>query len=317
MALPKALENYVISYEKEIDMISGKTAMVWNVPAIDNKSPEKFIEKIAPLNLEGVMLKVADGNSVHKMKSYSPWPDWGESVKEDLVEALKEANYDVYLWHFLYGYDPIGELNIARSQTNRFKPKGYVWNVEGSFDNKKSAVNNATLISKGFKESNPNVSQGLCWWALPKSPVTGVQWHPIDVAKAFLNYSDVGMPMMYWQGSSDSNAIMYLEKSTDIWRTFTTKPLHVIGRSYNGDGGIATGSAINVFGNKVYQTRYSNGYVGNSWYSLDKTLTNPDWFSSISLLPKWNIGPPEIELSLEEKVDRLVKDHLPMFPELV
>lgn len=293
-------------------MINGKTIMSWNVPAFEDGDPEKFADGLVSAGFEGVCLKAANGPYVHTMQSYSPWPDWGENVTEILVEVLRDRNLLVYLWQFLYGYYPTGELNVAKAQCERFKPDGWIWNAEGSFDGKPTAVANALLLGNGLRDSNPDVDQGLCWWALPKSPRTGTEWHPIKVANAFLLNCDVGMPMMYWQGIGASAATEYLASSTRVWRSFTDVAMNPIGRAYNGDGGYADGPGIEAFGNTIWNTQELNTYVGNSWYVLDKAFKYPDWWLALSVLPKWWEG----FISIDQKIDRLVLAHRELFPEL-
>lgn len=293
-------------------MITGKSIMSWNVPAVLNGDPEEFAQLLVDLNFEGVLLKAADGSGLQVVSRYSPWPTWGENVRQELVTALRARNLKVYFWHFLYGYNPQGELSVARKQIDRFNPDGYVWNVEGSFDNKPSAEANARLISGGLATSHSNIPQGLCWWALPASS-TGAEWHPKRVAKAFLETVTTGMPMMYWQGIGALAATSYFERSLKLWRDFTDVPLTPIGRSYNGDGGYADKDGITAFADRAYEKQETEKIVGTSWYSLDKAVQNQSWLTALQNSLKFG---NKVTLSMEEKVDRLVMAHLALFPEL-
>jgi hypothetical protein len=166
-----------------------------------------------------------------------------------------------------------------------------------------------------MKRFFPQLDQGLCWWALPKSP-TGTEWHPIKVAEAFQETVDIGMPMMYWQGSISSAAITYLYRSLNIWKDFWTKPLKPIGRSYNGDGGQANAESIIAFADEIMSLRAGGtGILGLSWYSLDKAYKNSDWMAALASTEKFDILDP-INLSPEEMLERLVRAHPDLFPEL-
>lgn len=299
-------------------MIDSKTIMCWNVPAIEGGSPTKFAQVLIEHGFEGVCVKAADGPYVYKVSRFSPWPLWGENVKDELVDALKAAGLKVYFWAFLYGNNPVGEMNIAISQSLRFEPDGYIFNVETKFDGQPNAVGNARLISKGLRQAIPNLPQGLCWWALPKSPTTGAQWHPIPVAEAFLETVNTGMPMMYWQGSSPDNAVSYFNDSYRIWRSFCDKPIVPIGRCYDGTGGYANGPAIVAFADEVWEHKYDvpGGVPGISWYSFDKAYKKPEWMAALKATPKYHMAPPPIDLTDKEKLDRLVAAHPELFPEL-
>lgn len=289
-------------------MIDGKNIMSWNVPAIYGGNPEQFTELLMEANFEAVCLKGGDGNRIQVVHPYSPWPTWGQNIKVELVNALRAAGIKIYIWHFLYGYDPVGEAEVARTQCSRFQPDGYIWNVEGSFDRKPNAVGNARFISGELKMDHPNISQGLCWWALPKSPTTGTPWHPEPVAQAFFETVDVGMPMMYWQGIGATAAVDYLFKSLDLWREMTDLPIVPIGRSYNGDGGLADAPGIKAFANEVFAIRAEENLIGNSWYSLDKAVQYPSWLDALQYTPKF--GEVEIPpLPGECPNDKLVKSH--------
>lgn len=289
----------------------GKTALCWNVPDIYDGSPEKVTQFVLDGNFDGVAFKAANGIYAHYP---SAWPEWGQSVKIELVQALKLAGIKVYLWHFVYGYDSDKEAAIAITQCAKFNPDGYIWDVEGSFDKKPNAVSNAKILTTKLKTAFPDIPQALCWWALPKSPVTGAMWHPIPVAKEFMKVCDIAMPMEYWQGKGAVAAVSYLHKSIKIWREdVTDKPIAPIGRAYHGDGGYADVNGIMAFGKEVIEQRDTMGFTGCSWYSLDKLEQHPEWFSAVVPQPKWE---GEIVLTDKEKLDRLVEAHKTLFPEL-
>lgn len=298
-------------------MLNSKTIMGWNVPATCNGNPEQTVQWLIDNNFEGICLKGADGNGVFKVSKISPWPLWGENIKPEMVDALKEAKLKIFIWHMLYGIDPTGELNAAISQASKFEPDGWIWDVETKFDDQVNAVGNARYIANGFRKAFCDMDQGLCWWALPKSPTTGTEWHPIKVALAFMEFVDVGMPMMYWQGIGADAAVEYLYKSLRIWKDFWTKPYMPIGRAYNGDGGFADAEGILAFANEL-TTIIANKFadvIGVSWWNSDKVVKNKAWEEALALTPKFEIEDP-VKLSLEEKVNRLVEAHKELFPEL-
>lgn len=287
----------------------GKSIFSWNVPAV-NSDPEKFTKILLDMNFEAVCLKAADGIGVHK--SYKNG-SWSENVTPELVRELKDAGLKVYLWQFVYGYNPTGELNVALKQTDRFEPDGYIWDAEGSFDSKSNAVGNARTLTRGYKAKHPHVRQNLCWWALPKSPTTGNQWHPIPVAQAFLEVCDSAMPMMYWQGAGGANAMWYLNTSLRIWRTFTTKPIIPVGRVYNGDGGYASPEAILAFANSALNSAETMNLIGTSWWSLDRAVQNPSWMAALKQTPRFAAS---TMLTTEEILERLMDHHQSLFPEV-
>lgn len=287
----------------------GKTVMNWNVPGIKGGSPEKFTNVLVDAGMEGVCLKVADGPLVQKP---SAWPKWGENVKAELIAALREAGIRIHFWHFVYGNDPQGEAAIAAEQCERFKPDTYSWNAEGAFEAQTNAVANARLISSSLRNAFPDLSQSLLWWAFPKSPKTGKEWHPVKVANAFLETVDTISPMMYWQGKGAVDAVNYLENSIFVWRTITEKPLIPVGRAYTGTGGECDPAGIIAFGDAVINLAETKNLLGNSWWSMDNAYPNSSWWQAIAATQKWDLP---IMLGTKEILRRLVAAHPELFPE--
>lgn len=292
-------------------MIHGKAIFSWNVPAVEGGDPVNFVNWLKKHHFEAVYLKAANGSAIQRVSRWSPWPTWGENVRVNLVEALKANGIKVYLWHFVYGTNPSGELNVAKSQIARFQPDGYIWDVETAFDSKTNSVGNARLLSSGVKSAFPNMQQALCWWALPLSP-KGAQWHPIKVATAFQEFVDVGMPMMYWQGKGATAAVSYFNRSLNIWNKFWNKPIIPVGRAYDGDGGYADPEGILAFAEEAKEKLDGPGI---SWWSADKAIKQRLWMTALAVTQTYNITEP-VSLTLEEKVDRLVEAHPELFPEL-
>lgn len=294
-------------------MITGKTIMSWNVPSVMSGDPENFTKVLVDNNFEGVCLKAADGTHPHEMSSGGPWWNWGENIRDELMSCLREAGLKVYFWHFLYGRYPIDELGIAREQCDKFKPDGYIWDPEATFENTTRPEDTARMLSKGLAETHPHIPQALCWWAFPISPRNGVMWHPVSIAEAFLEVVSTIMPMMYWDGDTHTDVMTYLKNSLQVWRDITDKPICPIGRCYNGNGGYASPGTIKTFATQIYSQRTELNLVGTSWFSLDRAFRKPDWMMALAETP---IFGNFAELTLEEKVDRLVSAHMVLFPEL-
>jgi hypothetical protein len=296
-------------------MINGKSIFSWNIPAVGGGDPEAFVTFLLENNFEGVCLKGANGPWIQKVSRWSPWPLWGENIRMELVKALKGAGLKLYLWHFVFGKDPVGELNIALSQTSRFEPDGYIWDVESAFDAKIGAVGNARYLTRGFKKAFPQLEQALCWWALPLSP-KGAEWHPIKVANAFQEIVDLAMPMMYWQGKGTMAATSYLHRSLAIYSKFWNKPIVPVGRAYNGDGGYGDAAGITAFAQEVMTLSEGLSEIpGISWWVTDKAVKNPAWLAALQKTETFDTVDP-VKLTPEKMLDRLVEGHPELFPEL-
>jgi hypothetical protein len=294
-------------------MIGKKSIFSWNVPAVMKGDPVKFIQALVDAGFEAVCLKAADGDQVFKMAPGGPWPKWGENIKSELIAGLRAAGLKIYLWHFLYGGNPKGEMNTSILQCNKFKPDGYIWDAEAVFDARPNAVENARTVSRGLLNAHPEIPQALCWWALPKNPKNyNNEWHPVKVAKAFLETVDTVMPMMYWGGSSAMDAVSYLHSSLKIWKTITDRPLVPVGRAYSGDGGLMEPFAITAFAETVMELSEKMNLTGISWWSLDKAIQNSACWAALRSTEKFGVL-----LRYEEIIDRLMNAHPELFPEMV
>lgn len=298
----------------------GKTIFNWNIPSIMNGNPNDFAKLIFDAGFEGVCLKGGEGNTIFKQRLLGPWPLWGENIRPELVTALRTYGLKVYIWHFLYGVDPKGELSVADKLCSTFQPDGYIWDAESIFDSKVNAVGNAKLLTTELKLLHRDIPQALCWWALPKNPEKlSIEWHPVKVGRAFLENVDLLMPMMYWGGVTASDAIIYLNRSLTVWDSIGQFPMSPIGRAYTGDAGYVDSRAIFTFAQKLKYFKESEGrdIRGCSWWVLDQAYKNVDAWTSLRLTPNYGQNFIDLsKLSMEEITKRLVMEHRYLFPEL-
>jgi hypothetical protein len=247
----------------------------WNAPAVPN-----FVDQAKAAGVRAVYLKMADGPNIFS-PSNTAFPNWGENVKEGLVFDLRAANIAVIGWQFCYGFDPLGEARIAAQQCARFGLTEWIFDAESTFDGQPGAATRATQLFNEFKLLAPNVKTAWCWWARYESPVTGAQWHPIDVIRAAMAQADYGMPMMYWAGESAANALDLFAQSAAQWKKITTKPIIPVGRAYTGDGGTISAAAIPLFAAEVRKT-----CPGISWWLLDQAtaISNAPVMAALKLV---------------------------------
>ena len=293
-------------------MFNQKAIYSWNIPSVLNGDPIAITNLLVKAGFEAIYLKGADGPFYHQFGPKSAFPTWGRNIHQDLIDALRTAGIKIYIWQFNYGFNLLGEYTIAEKLCSEFHPDGWIWDVEGAFDTQPNAVANARMISTRLKESHPEVSQALCWWPLPLNPKNyKIEWHPIKVAKAFMEVVDVVMPMMYWEGSTAADAIAYLDKSLKIWKTFCDLPMVPTGRAYIGNGGKATPESITAFSDRVVELIDQNNLVGTSWWSLDHAYGISTWWEALTNTPKFDKKP----LTQKVILDRLVNAHQELFPE--
>ncbi len=274
-----------------------KSIFLWQVPYVMGGKPDDIAAELRKAGFEAVIVKVADGQFAYRPPIYG----WSENLSAQLVTALRAKNIAVIGYGFMYGANPTGEADQAIVQTNKYNLDGYVFDVEGQFDSRSNAEANAYALMSRYRKSCPDTPRAFCSWALWRSPKTGSTWHPLPVARAFMQFCDVGMPMIYWGGETSQDASWWLTNSLMQWRAITDKPIIPAGRAYHGDGGKALSVAIQSFEKGVR----SADLHGITWWSMQHALALPEiWatlgamqgFSrsesakpstSIALLPEW------------------------------
>jgi len=292
-----------------INPFNTKAIFSWNVPAFQGGDPDKFADGLADAGFEAVYLKAADGISPFKVSKFSPWPLWGENLRAELVSALHLRGIKAIGWGFNYGVDPVGEGKIAASQVNRLGLDGWIFDVESSFEQKTGAESNARAMVATYRQLC-KAPVAFCSWARwHKDGDEKTAWHNKPMARAFMEVCDVGMPMMYWGGSTAASALALLNESMKQWAEFTIKPIVPVGRAYTGDGGTIDAAAISAFASEVH----ARHLPGISFWVLDSACKNADAWNALKSIGGFTPAPPtppEPEprpLTLEERVANLEK----------
>ncbi|MHB8191809.1 MAG: hypothetical protein ACYDGL_00850 [Bellilinea sp.] len=251
----------------------SKTIFLWQVSAAAGGRPDDIAAWLKNAGFEGVIVKVADGPYAYR----PPVIGWSENLSMALITALRANGLAVIGYGFLYGYNPTGEADVAIVQTQKYGLDGYVFDVEGQFDARSNAEANAYALMSRYRKSCPDTPTAFCSWALWRSPKTGAAWHPLPVARAFMQFCDIGMPMIYWGGETANDMDWWLKNSLIQWRQLTEKPIIPAGRAYHGDGGKALPNAMQAFEAGVRDA----GLRGITWWSMQHAMVMPDVWAAL------------------------------------
>lgn len=283
----------------------GKSIFIWNVPAILGGDPVKIALWLLEHGFTSVMVKAADGPYVF-YPSWSAFPNWLTSmlklgrpnVDRDFVQALHAYGIDVIGWGFNYGRKGDGEGRIAAQQCDALGLDGWIFDVEGEFENRKTAIGDAGKVVGTFNKTIiSKVPTCYCGWAEYWSP-TGSRWHNAELAQFFMSFCDVGMIMLYWgtKGANGKPVVTppakvesMLINSLKQWNKITSKPVIPAGRAYTGDGGIASPESILAFGALARQV-----LQGVSYWVLDHAIKMLAISDALDQTPGWGepLPPP-------------------------
>jgi len=141
--------------------LTGKGFWIWKIKSCEGGVAAAIANEAVAASLTHVPIKIADGPYQY---------NYDRTAKVDLIapvrEALKLKNVLVWGWHYVYGYDPVGEANIAIRQIQRLGLDGYIIDAEAEYkeSGKKAA---AKLFLNTLRAALPNFPIALSSYRFP------------------------------------------------------------------------------------------------------------------------------------------------------
>lgn len=159
--------------------IQGKGFYIWQVPRCEGGDPAAIALAAEQAGFSHVLIKIADGTSTYNDGLVAP-----------VVSALRDRGISPLGWHYIYGYDPIGEAQIALQRLNALQLDAYVIDAEAQFKEpgKEEA---ARQFMAYLRASLPTFPMALSSYRYPS-------YHPQFPFVAFLESVDYNMPQVYW-----------------------------------------------------------------------------------------------------------------------
>lgn len=235
--------------------------MIWRIPNCEGGSASKIASVAASAGLSHVLIKIANDTRPYNIDAN------GKDLVAPVVDALRAKGKQVWGWHYVYGYDPLGEAKIAVSQTKRYLLDGYVIDAEVEY---KAAGRDA--VARTFMTE---LRKGLPTTPVALSTFRWPTYHPSFPYVAFLEKCDYNMPQVYWMQAHD--AAYDLRRSVSEFKAITPyRPIIPTGPAFGQDGWAPTPEEVKTF----MDTAKSLGLKGVNFYSWD--------YSRLKLLPVWN-----------------------------
>ncbi len=165
--------------------LQGKGFMIWKVPNCEGGDANKIAQFAAAAGLTHVLIKIADG----------PYPyNVDKETKIDLVPpvvaALQAKGIQAWGWHYLYGYNPVSEAQMAVRRVKDLGLRGYVIDAEEEFKKPGMDAVARTFMTE-LRKGLPQKPVALCSYRWPS-------YHPQFPWDAFLEKCDYNMPQVYW-----------------------------------------------------------------------------------------------------------------------
>jgi len=171
-------------------MITGKGFWIWKLLDCEGGDPARIASAAQAAGLSHALIKIADGAAPTNLDN---------NTRVDLIPpvvvSLKAVGVQVWGWHYVYGYYPQQEADIAVRRTLELGLDGYVIDAEREF---KQAGWSAR--AEGFAQT---VRRGLASRGIPiaLSSYRYPSLHREFPWRAFLAQCDFNFPQVYWEQS--------------------------------------------------------------------------------------------------------------------
>jgi ketosteroid isomerase-like protein len=166
-------------------MIQGKGFFVWQVARCEGGNTSQVANLATQASFSHVLVKIADGTSPYNIASN------GDDLAMHLTNALHERNLLSLGWHYVYGYDPIGEANIALQRILQLGLDGYVIDAEAPYKDPGKDVAARQFLARLHEVLPTEFPVALSSYRYPS-------YHPTFPWQAFLEGVNLNMPQVYW-----------------------------------------------------------------------------------------------------------------------
>jgi hypothetical protein len=165
--------------------LQGKGFYIWQIKRCEGGSATAIANAAVQAGLSHVLIKIADGGSSYNIDSTS-----GVDLVPPVKQALKARNIQVWGWHYVYGYDPTGEANIAIQRIQQLGLDGYAIDAEEQYKQPGKDVAASQFMTR-LRAVLPDFPIALSSYRYPT-------YHPQLPWKVFLEKCDLNMPQVYW-----------------------------------------------------------------------------------------------------------------------
>lgn len=163
--------------------IEGKGWYIWTISRCEGGDPQAIGDAAVAAGLSHALIKIADGTSSYNV-------DNGTDLVPPVVSALRARGISPMGWHYVYGYDPEGEADIALQRLGELGLDAYIIDAEAQYKEPGKEVAAHTFMQR-LRAALPSFPMALSSYRFPT-------YHPAFPFEAFLTYVDYNMPQVYW-----------------------------------------------------------------------------------------------------------------------
>lgn len=199
-------------------MLTGNGFFIWQVPSCEGGDPVKIAQAAKDAGLSWVAVKIANGTAASNRD-----PRTLTDLLPPVVTALKAAGITVLGWHYVYGFQPMEEADVAIQRLKTLNLDGYIIDAEAEYKYP-GRDKAADVFTSQLRTAFPGLFMALCSYRFP-------DYHPELPWLNFLAKVDANMPQVYWEQAH--NAAQQLTQSIVEFNALTIKrPIFPIGPTY-------------------------------------------------------------------------------------
>ncbi len=254
--------------------LQGKGFWIWKVNNSEGGSPSAIAAQALTSGFTHVTIKIADGTYSYNYDSARAL-----DLVPPVVQALRGAGMQVWGWHYVYGYDPLGEARKAIQRLQQLNLDGYIIDAEKEYKEPGKNIAAQKFMTE-MRAAFPSLPMAISSYRFPS-------YHPSFPWKDFLAKVDINMPQVYWEASH--NPATQLGKCLSEFQALTPyRPVYPTGPTYKAGGWAPTESDITQF---LDSARANNLPAVNffSWEECRRDL--PNLWTLIGNYP-WSGGAP-------------------------
>ncbi len=165
--------------------LQGKGIWIWKIPNCEGGNAQAIADVAKNCGYSHALIKIADSSSAYNVNKTT-----GADLIPPVVDALRSKGILVWGWHYVYGYNPLGEAAIAISQCNKYNLDGYVIDAESEYTQAGREAVARTFMTE-LRKGIPNTPVALSTFRWPS-------YHGNFPYAAFLEKCDYNMPQVYW-----------------------------------------------------------------------------------------------------------------------
>ncbi|MCX6054943.1 MAG: nuclear transport factor 2 family protein [Chloroflexi bacterium] len=186
--------------------LQGKGIWIWQIPQCEGGNAQNIATIASNGGFSHALIKIADSSYPYNVNKTT-----GVDLIPPVVDALKAKGIQVWGWHYVYGYNPLGEAAMGISQCRKYNLDGYVVDAEIEYTLAGRAAVAATYMTE-LRKGIPNTPIALSTFRWPS-------YHGNFPYQVFLEKCDYNMPQVYWMKAH--NPIYDLTRSFNEFKAMT------------------------------------------------------------------------------------------------